>query len=53
MIILLIMINIIGLLLSLAYILFCWYDEPDSDKPMKRGCKIIFKHGICYPVDVF
>lgn len=53
MIILLIMINIIGLLFSSAYILVYLCNEPDFDKPMRRGCKIIFKHGICYPVDVF
>lgn len=53
MIISLIMINIIGLLFSLAYVLVYLCNEPDSDKSMRRGCKIIFKHGICYPVDVF
>jgi hypothetical protein len=53
MIISLIVINVIGLLFSLAYILVYLSNESDSDKSMRRECTIIFKHGICYPVDVF
>lgn len=52
MMILLILINVIGLIFVSAYI--CLYLDLDSksDKPI-GVYKIIFKYGICYPVQVF
>lgn len=49
---LLLLINVIGLIFALGYIGFYLNLDSKSDNPI-GVYKIIFKHGICYPVQVF
>lgn len=46
------LIFLIGLIFASGYISFYWNFDSKSDKPI-GVYKIIFKYGICYPVQVF